>query len=158
MVFHRWPIVKKQKVMRKRKNEALLRKFITEILNESAVSDLNKLFVMSIQRVKEIVSLVKGELEQVKKDLSAKIVVLQHLLEQIRANSMNEMPEADDAADLLEVFVTNLDEMLRKLQSRPSFFGKEKYQKEIEALKGSLGSVAQDYFGAIKAYHTTTLV
>lgn len=144
--------------MRVRMNEALLRKYIAEVLQESAMSELKSLFALSIKRVKEIVDLAKGELQKTQAELiTAKAEILQHLLDQIRPKASEDMPEADDAADMLDVFLTNINELIQKLKSKPLVFGRGKHSTEIDVTKNMLEKVANDYFQRVKAYHATTL-
>jgi hypothetical protein len=144
--------------MRARTNEALLRKYIAEILQESAMSELKSLFALSIKRVKEIVELAKGELQKTQADLiTVKAEVLQHLLDQIRPKASEDMPEADDAADMLDVFLTSIEELVQKLKSKPLVFGRGKYGAELDTAKNALEKVAHDYFQKVKTYHATTL-
>jgi len=139
-------------------NESLLRKYIAEVLQESAMTELKSLFALSIKRVKEIVDLAKGELQKTQAELiTTKAEVLQHLLDQIRPKASEDMPEADDAADVLDVFLTNLDELVQKLKSKPLMFGRSKHGAELEKSKDMLEKVANDYFQKVKTYHMTTL-
>jgi hypothetical protein len=144
-------------VMKARMNEALLRKYIAEVLQESAMSELKGLFALSVKSVNEIVKLAKEGLEKAQANIATKVEILQHLLEKIRSSAPEEMPEADDAADLLEVFVTNLNELLQKLKSKPVLFGRDKHSAEVQSIKEKIDSVAKDYFGAVRAYQKTTL-